>query len=66
MPVARSIPNIDHRFGNGEAEILGVELLDRKSDSISEAVGGQEIVIRVSSELLNKRIRRGYKADDGC
>jgi lipopolysaccharide transport system ATP-binding protein len=35
MPIARSIPNIDHRFGNGEATLLGVELLDAKGDPIS-------------------------------
>jgi lipopolysaccharide transport system ATP-binding protein len=51
MPIARSIPNIDHRFGNGEAALLGVELLDAKGDPISEAFGGQKVVIRVSAEF---------------
>jgi lipopolysaccharide transport system ATP-binding protein len=51
MPIARSIPNIDHRFGNGEATLLGVELLDAKGDPISEALGGQKVVIRVSAEF---------------
>ena len=41
MPVARSIPNIDHRFGNGEAVLLGVELLDGSGNVISEVEGGQ-------------------------
>jgi len=49
MPVARSIPNIDHRFGNGEAVLLGVELLDAKGNAISEAAGGQKVTVRVSA-----------------
>ncbi|PYV39407.1 MAG: ABC transporter ATP-binding protein, partial [Acidobacteria bacterium] len=28
-PVVRSIPNIDHRWGNRQAEILGIQLLDQ-------------------------------------
>ncbi len=51
MPVARTIPNIDHRFGNGEAELLGVELLDGNGKMISEADGGREIIIRVSAKF---------------
>jgi ABC-type polysaccharide/polyol phosphate transport system ATPase subunit len=51
MPVARSIPNIDHRFGNGEAELLGVALMDGKGAAISEAVGGQKVIIRVSAQF---------------
>ena len=51
MPVARSIPNIDHRFGNGEAEVLGVELLDESGNRIPEAVGGRPMTIRVSARF---------------
>jgi ABC-type polysaccharide/polyol phosphate transport system ATPase subunit len=51
MPVARTIPNIDHRFGNGEAELLGIELLDGNGKMISETDGGREIVIRVSAKF---------------
>jgi hypothetical protein len=51
MPVARSIPNIDHRFGNGEAALLGVALLDSAGNAISEAFGGQKVVIRVSAQF---------------
>lgn len=49
MPVARSIPNVDHRFGNGEAVLLGVELLDERGVAITEAAGGQKVTIRVSA-----------------
>jgi lipopolysaccharide transport system ATP-binding protein len=51
MPVTRSIPNIDHRFGNGDAELLGVALLNGNGEVISEALGGQEIIIRVSAKF---------------
>ncbi len=51
MPVARTIPNIDHRFGNGEALILGVELLDSSEKTVSQVVGGQTAIIRVSVQL---------------
>ncbi|MBN1569911.1 MAG: ABC transporter ATP-binding protein [Acidobacteria bacterium] len=51
MPVTRSIPNIDHRFGSGEAVLLGVELLDERGTATSEAVGGQKVTIRVSAQF---------------
>ncbi len=51
MPVARTIPNIDHRFGNGEAEILGVELLDEARKAVHELCGGQIAVIRISARF---------------
>ncbi len=66
MPVARSIPNIDHRFGNQEAVILGVELLDSKGNTISEALGGQKIIVRVSA-LFKQDIQQpilGYTIRD--
>ncbi len=48
MPVVRDIPNIDHRFGSGEATLIGVELLDTRGNPIREAFGGEKVVIRVS------------------
>jgi ABC-type polysaccharide/polyol phosphate transport system ATPase subunit len=54
MPVARSIPNIDHRFGNGEAVLLGVELLDEGGAAISEAAGGQKLTIRISARFTQE------------
>jgi len=52
MPVARTIPNIDHRFGNGDAKVLGVDLLDGEGRQLREAFGGQTVIIRVSAEFL--------------
>jgi lipopolysaccharide transport system ATP-binding protein len=51
IPVARSIPNIDHRFGNGEATLLGIELLNSAGNPASEVAGGQTIVIRISAQF---------------
>jgi len=51
MPVARFIPNIDHRFGNGEAVLLGIELLDASGRAASEFTGGQTVIIRISAQV---------------
>ena len=51
-PVVRSIPNIDHRFGNGAARILGVEMLDENGSPTREARGGRIIILRISAEFL--------------
>jgi ABC-type polysaccharide/polyol phosphate transport system ATPase subunit len=57
IPIVRSIPNIDHRFGNGDATILGVDLLDEGGRSVLEVSGGQKAVVRISAEF-----RRDTKA----
>ncbi len=65
-PVVRSIPNIDHRFGNGSARVLGVELLDEKQSPSREISCGQSVVIRISAEFL-KHVARpilGYTLRD--
>jgi ABC-type polysaccharide/polyol phosphate transport system ATPase subunit len=51
-PVARSIPNVDHRFGNGAARILGVELLDEHDVPIRDVLGGRTATFRISAEFL--------------
>lgn len=48
MPIVRVIPNIDHRFGSGEATLLGVDLLNEKGIPIREVLGGQRVIVRVS------------------
>jgi len=51
IPIVRSIPNIDHRFGNGDAAVLGVELLDESGQPVREVSGGQKIIVRISAEF---------------
>jgi hypothetical protein len=52
MPVAPSIPNIDHRFGNGRARVIGVELMSGNGQPVREIIGGDTILLRVSAEFL--------------
>ncbi len=51
IPVVRSIPNVDHRFGSGEARLLGVELLGENGRPTREIFGDQKIVVRISAEF---------------
>jgi hypothetical protein len=52
MPVARAIPNIDHRFGNGKARVIGVELMDAQGRPAREVMGGDTVLLRISVEFL--------------
>jgi hypothetical protein len=54
VPVVRGIPNIDHRFGNGDAAVIGIELLDETGRPTREVFGGQQLVIRISVEFSHK------------
>jgi ABC-type polysaccharide/polyol phosphate transport system ATPase subunit len=66
VPVIRTIPNIDHRFGNGSAQVLGVELFDERLNPTREALGGQTVVLRISVEFLQDVARPilGYTLRD--
>lgn len=63
---ARSIPNIDHRFGSGAARILGVELLDERNRATREVWSGQTVLLRISVEFLQDVTRPilGYTLRD--
>jgi lipopolysaccharide transport system ATP-binding protein len=66
MPITRTIPNVDHRFGSTEATVLGVELLDSNGNSTREIFGGQTAIIRISVQL-NRDIEQpiiGYTLRD--
>ena len=54
VPVVHGIPNIDHRFGNGDAAIIGIELLDETGRPTREVFGGQHLVIRISAEFKRR------------
>jgi hypothetical protein len=51
MPVADTIPNVDHRFGNGAASLIGVDLLDESGRPTRTVFGGQRVTIRVSARF---------------
>ena len=52
MPIARSIPNIDHRFGSEEATVLwgGVAGRTREPD-LRRRSAGQNVTIRISAQF---------------
>src|SRR5689334_22155376 len=46
--IVQSIPNMDHRFGNGDAEILGIAVLDEDFAPIAMLSRQGVIIVRVS------------------
>jgi lipopolysaccharide transport system ATP-binding protein len=49
--VVRSLPNIDQRWGNRQAEILGVKLLDRDGRGVESIYHGDSLTLRVSMKF---------------
>jgi homopolymeric O-antigen transport system ATP-binding protein len=47
----RSIPNVDHRWGNGRAEILGIQLLDREGKVVETIDHGERLTLRLSARF---------------
>jgi lipopolysaccharide transport system ATP-binding protein len=48
VPVVRSLPNVDHRWGNGHAEVIGIQLLDEAGFPCEKAEHGDQITTRIS------------------
>ncbi len=48
-PVVRSLPNVDHRWGNRHAEIIGIQTLDAAGTACESAEHGDRIIVRVSA-----------------
>jgi hypothetical protein len=46
--VIDTIPNIDHRFGDGRAEIMGIALLNEEGDRIHLAQPRSKLIVRIS------------------
>lgn len=46
--VVRSIPNQDRRFGDGRAEVLGIQILDPHGDPVGALEPESAVVLRVS------------------
>jgi ABC-type polysaccharide/polyol phosphate transport system ATPase subunit len=47
--VVETIPNIDHRYGDGRAEILGIAVLDERGAPLGALEPGRSIVVRISA-----------------
>jgi ABC-type polysaccharide/polyol phosphate transport system ATPase subunit len=48
VEVVNGIPNIDHRFGDGKAEIMGIAVTDTNGGRISSLRPGSTAVVRIS------------------
>jgi lipopolysaccharide transport system ATP-binding protein len=46
--VVRMIPNVDHRHGDGRAEILGIAILNEYDEAVHLMVPRSRIIVRVS------------------
>jgi len=46
--IIEEIPNIDHRFGDGKAEILGIAVLDPKGQRLTTLEPNSNVVVRIS------------------
>ena len=47
--IVETIPNIDHRFGDGRAEIIGIAVLDERGRPIELLEPSSRIVVRISA-----------------
>ncbi len=50
--ITTALPNIDHRYGNGRAKLLGIELLDPSGVPLRILEPGSAIVVRISARAL--------------
>jgi len=46
--VVDTIPNIDHRYGDGRAEILGIALLNEEGDRVHLVQPNSKLIVRIS------------------
>jgi ABC-type polysaccharide/polyol phosphate transport system ATPase subunit len=46
--VVENIPNIDHRYGDGRAEVIGIAVLDEKGSPVHLLEPASRIVVRIS------------------
>jgi ABC-type polysaccharide/polyol phosphate transport system ATPase subunit len=48
--IVEGIPNIDHRFGDGKAEIIGIAVLGTEGDRLTSLQSNTTIVVRISAK----------------
>jgi ABC-type polysaccharide/polyol phosphate transport system ATPase subunit len=53
----RRIPNVDHRFGDGRAEIVGIEVLNEVFEPISSLEPDSAIVVRITAAAKSEILR---------
>ena len=54
--VVEHIPNIDHRFGDGRAQILGIAVLDVEGQPLAMLESPSEIVVRISARAIEELV----------
>jgi len=47
--IIEGIPNVDHRFGDGNAEVIGISVLDDEGRRISSLAPTSTLVVRISA-----------------
>ncbi|MGD0045460.1 MAG: ABC transporter ATP-binding protein [Bryobacteraceae bacterium] len=52
--IVETIPNIDHRFGDGRAEILGIAVLDEQGQPLQLLEPSSRIVVRISARAKER------------
>jgi homopolymeric O-antigen transport system ATP-binding protein len=52
--VVETIPNVDHRFGDGRAQILGIAVLDRDGQPLALLESPAEITVRISARAAEE------------
>jgi homopolymeric O-antigen transport system ATP-binding protein len=50
--IVDTIPNIDHRFGDGRAEVIGITILDAAGQSLYVLEPSSSIVVRISVRAI--------------
>src|SRR5262249_18850778 len=48
MEVGEQIPNIDHRFGDGRAEVIGITVCDELGSPLYSLSPNSKVVVRIS------------------
>ncbi len=52
--IVETIPNIDHRFGDGRAEILGIAVLDDQGQPLQLLEPSSRIIVRISARAKER------------
>ena len=51
--IVESIPNIDHRYGDGRAQVIGIAILDEQGALLLQIQQSTRIVVRISVRALD-------------
>ncbi len=46
--VVRSVPNVDHRYGDGRAQVIGISVYDAQGQPVHLLTPGTRVIVRIS------------------